>query len=104
MITSEARDIAIAVRVRNDTPQVQTSHEESEDEDDQRETGIIDPDVQWEGIENLFSELGMEVIDEPSADDDNSAYSLHLYPHPVSRTNIDCSLIRSDQSVEVNVY
>jgi hypothetical protein len=66
IITSEPRDITIAVRIRSESSQ--TSRE-----GDQRDNADITSkaekeEAEWESIEEAFEELGMEVIDELATD------------------------------------
>lgn len=56
-ITSEPRDIAIAIRIRPDS--IQSSSEAT-----QLDISEEKQEAEWEAIEDTFVELGMEVIDE----------------------------------------
>lgn len=68
MITSEPRDIAIAIRVRPSSTSDAADGDLEPDMSEEGEGGESAPvdrkEVEWEEVEEVFLELGMEVIDE----------------------------------------
>ena len=75
LLITEPRDIALAIRVSHD---LSNSHDESDLND-------VLPESSWSDIEEMFEEVGMEVVDESAPLDDDDDRRELISKNPVAQ-------------------